>query len=341
MNPQMQKKKASPGSRDKRPDARKSAPPALLDKIIHVGICLTLLTPLCTWSGFLVPQVTAKLFTFQLLVELTGAAALIAIGWGRRQERSYPNVWLSPVFAALGMLLGYTAISAAAGIDPALSLWGFMERQDGLIQVLHFALWSVLLAWFCLRASWHSEPGRDCWPGQGNWRFYLGLSFGVSAAVAVSSLMESRVPFEGVIPPLMQILSSPTRLGFGFGNPMSLGPYLLFHWFFGLYLFRVAASWNPSGGPGRGALRWGAWTLIGAAEILIVIVLIGGQTRGVILGLAAGFLAFMVFLVVAAESERRIKAVAVALAILFGIGLISWWSDPVVARDWRRPSSGA
>lgn len=307
---------------------RETAQPAIyLERVVHLGLYLILLTPLLVWSGFLMPDLTAKVLGFQVLVELVLAAALILIFLERPFPEKKPNLVLSPVFVALAAFLGYSLLSALFGTDLNLSLWGFIERQDGFVLLLHLFAWAAVAAWFFTRSDRNAGRGDRLHarlpvsPGSCS---YLFCSFWVSAAVALAALRESGVKFDGILNPLLQVLSSPTRLGGVFGSPMMLGPYLLCHFFFGLYFLLTvmgAGSARTSGEDTkreqllRKIVRYAAFIGVAGAELLILIVILAGQTRGVILGLTIGLFCSSILLVFGRSTRRAIRA-AVAAGIL-------------------------
>ena len=330
----------SPQSRNNmntQPSKRTAVPAIYLERCVHVGLYLILIMPLLVWSGFLMPEVTAKVLGFQILVELVSAAALILTLIEGPSPKKKPNPLLSPAFVYLAAFLGYSLLSALLGTDLNLGLWGLIERQDGLVLLLHLFAWAAVAAWFFARFDSNADRGERLHallpvsPGSYS---YLFCSFWVSAAVALMALRESEVEFNGILHPLIQILSSPTRLGGVFGNPLMLGPYLLCHFFFGLYFLLTvmgAGSARTSGGDTkrgqllRKVVRYAAFIGVAAAELLILVVILAGQTRGVILGLTIGLFCSIILLVLGLSTRRAIRvAVAAGILCLLLVSALSW-----------------
>jgi O-antigen ligase len=301
---------------------------ALMRRVVQVGLYLILLAPLLTWSGFLMPHVTAKVLGFQILVELVSAATVIWILSEMPSLRRKPRLLGSPIIFALAAFLSYSFLAALVGVDLNLSLWGFIDRQDGLVLLLHFFAWIVVAAWYFAR------PENNCAGGKRLRAFslskrepycYLFFSFWVSAAVAVTVLMESNVKFDGILNTVRELLFSPLRPGGAFGNPTFLGPYLLFHFFLGLNFLLTAKNHGTAsaeGGIAIGVHR--AWlprllfavalAAVVATEILILVVLLAGKTRGVFLGLIAG-LVFCMILLALGSSSRRMRRTGISILI--------------------------
>jgi O-antigen ligase len=313
---------------------------AYLIRFIHIGLYLILLTPLLVWTAFLQPYVTAKVLAFQILVELIAAAALILIFLGDSPKRGKTHPFFSPLFVSLAGFLAYSLLSAGFGIDLNLSLWGIIDRQDGLVLMLHFLVWAALLAWFC-----HGEEGNATKPigflsGKGNIHSFMYFSFWISVVVALSALRESGVTIKGGVQPLLELLSSPVRPGGVFGNSLALGPYLTFHFFWGIYFLITGAPLNRVRSMfqrnirGR-ILRYASSGALAVGEILLLLVLAAGQSRGVILGLIAGIIVFCALFTIRVSTLKVVKALGaafVACVVLAGPILYHYRDSSLVAQ---------
>jgi len=282
-----------------------------LVRFIHLGLYLTLLTPLLVWSGFLQPYITAKVLGFQILVELMAAAWILAFLTGS-PGRGRASLLFSPLFVALAGFLAYSLLTACFSVDLSLSLWGLIDRQDGLVLLLHFLVWAALLAWFCRGTEADAEKPIAILSGKGNVLAFMYFSYWVSIAVALSVLSGSQVSAKGVVQPLLDMLTSPLRPGGAFGNPLALGPYLTFHFFWGLYFLmtgipsnRLKAKFTDSV-LGK-VFRYAAAVALMAGEILLVLVLAAGQTRGVLLGFIAGNVALAVWFMFRVAGRKAVK----------------------------------
>ena len=290
-----------------------------LRRILHIGLYLIPLTPLFFWGGFTSPYVTAKVLGFQILVELVLAAALILTFLEGKSQKSRRHLFLSPLFIGTAGFLAYSFFTAVIGRDLNRSLWGFIERQDGLVLLLHFFAWMAIVAWFFSGSAAGSGASPE---KRVDVRSYLFFSFWISVVAALTALYEAGLRFGNLAQPFLQALSSPERLSGVAGNPTYFGPYLLFHFFFGLYFLRTKTSrenYPEAAKPGtnRQALRHAVMFAVIAAEMLIGIVIIAGQTRGVILGMVAGLLtAGISFALVSRHRAYKLACFAFVLLIL-------------------------
>ncbi len=263
------------------------------------------------------------------------ACALI-LGLTETPREGYKlTVLSSTFFVALAAMLGCLLLSSAAGVDLNRSLWGFVDRQDGFVLILHFCAWLSILAWFSRR----QEPG-GAKPGSIPFtkldiRSYLAFSFAVSVAVALTAIWESPVKFDGFPRPFIEILSSPIRLSGVFGNPVAIGPYLLIHFFYGFYFLLTTKriSFTASGESGanswRGTARRAApyirWVVVAVAEIVILLVIAAGQTRGVIFGLALGLFISLALLVFGLPTRGFIRAAGAVFVLCLVAGAALVW----------------
>jgi O-antigen ligase len=235
----------------------------------------------------------------------------------------------------LAAFLAYSFLSALLGLDLTRSLWGFIERQDGLVLLLHFFAWATVAAWVFSRNS--GDAGkiaglRGLFSAKAGFRSYLFFSFWISTIVALMALLESGVRFDGILHPLFEVLSSPVRLSGAFGLPTTLGPYLLFHFFCGIYFL---TTWTGTvaesqGGESRPnpiwrAVRSATMAVIVAAEILIVIVVVAGQTRGVIFALICGLISMGVLLVSVLQPRCLVKAAGITLILCLALASALIW----------------
>lgn len=316
-------------------DREKAKLTVRLARCIHVGLCLILLTPLFTWAGFLFPEVTAKVLGFQVLVELVAAGALVLILLEGPSRKQKANPLFSPLCVSLAAFLGYSLFTALVGVDLNRSLWGFIDRQDGLVLLLHFFVWAALMAWFCRREEADPSKGSTLPAKRVNFRFYLYFSYCVSVAVALTALRESEVKLDGVIHPILEVLSLSWRLSGVFGNPLLLGPYLLFHFFWGLYFLGITGKPSPapgdSGGPeaqpglGRHVIRYTIMAAVALAEIIIAIVIVAGQSRGAILAMIAGLIFTAGLLVFGLSRSRATKVAGAAFFLCVLLTSVVTW----------------
>jgi hypothetical protein len=315
------------------------------NNLIQWALYLILFTPLLVFTGFSHPFTTTKALAFQVLVDfvLCVAAVLILTGARRQDSVNHENVTLRRILLPFMVLvyLGYSLAAALFSIDPGRSLWDSIEQQNGLVLQLHFAAWMCVLVWF-YRGRKEIEKAVDPRRKSDKHRSkqgagevyplsrYLELSLWVSAGVAISAIyqwLEQRFHIFGLLPAsLLKVFGG--RVGGVFGNPMLLGPYLLFHFFYGLYLltrpFHAMKSETGAGGDSRSSkglaapgLRSPKTVFILPVLFLIVFSILLGQTRGVMLGLAAGSVVAAILLALSRSVARPIRlAMGIALVLM-------------------------
>ncbi len=296
---------------------------ASITRAIGIGLYLALLTPLPVWNGALFPHVTPKVLLFQALVEiLCGLALLSALIRPGPATAPVGVSWLSATPMMAGMFLLVSLVSALFGTDPNRSLWGFLDRQDGLVLLAHCLAWLLVFDWH-LR-TWDSGQRQRLLVR------YLTVSFSVSVVAALSVVWQGyQANPEAGASLVGRILGSTARRPGGvMGNPILTGPYLMIHFFWGLFLASAALR-----APGR--FRAARVAALVAGEALIVTAILAGQTRGVILGMAAGLLVLALY----ATFSRSLNAVArlgtaSALLLLAAAGPALWYfrDAPLVKR---------
>lgn len=255
-----------------------------LSKIIKYGLYAILLTPLAFWPKALFPFLTPKFISFQILVEIVFGAWLILKLIGLRNQSVFRKNYIT---VALSLFISISFISALLGVDFSRSFWGIGPRMTSMFAELHF------LAWFLVLASFLKNKEE--------WNRYLNFSFIVAIAVALTSFYQD----------------SAWGLSFGYGifnNPTFVAPYLIFHFFWGLY-----RTFCPTSNVG-----WKRWFFgIGTALILFVIIFV--QIRGAILGLLAGVAILGFGLIFTNILSRRFRILFSVLYFLFFIILTGLW----------------
>ncbi|MBI2446210.1 MAG: hypothetical protein HYV51_00080 [Parcubacteria group bacterium] len=266
-----------------------------LNKIVHYGLYAILLTPLIFWPRALYAFMTPKFILFQVLVEIVFAAWLILKIIDFRNQRcpDFGNQLFSRknyILLALSGFIIISFVSAIFGVDFSRSFWGIGARMTGLFAELHF------FAWFLVLINYFKS-------NEENWRRYLNFSFFVALAVAATAFYQN----------------TQWALAWGstiFNNPTFVAPYLIFHFFWGLYNVRNRVS-NIS--------NINSW-FFGVGSVFILFVILLGQIRGAILGLLTGILLLGFFLIFSGFTTRRFKIALSAVFFLIFIGLFGLWT---------------
>lgn len=302
-----------------------------LYKVIKYGLYAILLTPLVFWPRALFGFMTPKFILFQVLVEIVFAAWLALlllnnanVGENMRMTRITNNrlaisgISKNPILLVLLGFIAISFISAFFGVDFSRSFWGIGARMTGLFAELHFFAWFLVLATSLNNANntdkYANDANRELEKKSRlaisgisnkllNWHYYLNFSFAISILVALSAFYENTA----------------WRLVYGstfFNNPTFVGPYFLFHFFWGLYetIFNFQFSISK-------VKRW----FFGAGTALLALVIFLGEIRGAILGLFIGLIVFGLGLIFTDMVRRRFKILLLAFFIAILIGLSGLW----------------
>lgn len=261
---------------------------------IYLGTAVILLIPLLVDNRFFFPFISTKVFLFRIVVEALVLLYLV-LNWASDEYRPRVN-WLTG-FAAVFILIA--TISSFFGPDFYRSFWGDIERGDGVLLWLHLLAFLVVLTG-AIRSS------RE-------WAVFLDISLGVAvlmSAFAIGQAMQSQA----------LLATSGERVDAALGNPAFFATYLLFHIVFAASQFFVRIHL---------AARWYYGSLIALFATLIPFT----QTRGAVVGLAAGVVIAAGLWIWANRSDRRARIAGGAVIIIVagvGIGLFMFRNQPFI-----------
>ncbi len=298
-----------------------------LSIIVKYGLYAILLTPLVFWPRALYAFGTPKFILFQVLVEIVFAAWLILLVRSRSM-RIKTDQRGNYIVLALSGFIAISFVSAIFGIDFSRSFWGIGARMTGLFAELHFFAWFLVLTSTFRSGSTLIEADQHGIKYQResvsnphiSASTYINFSFFVALAVAATAFYQN----------------AGWTMAWGstvFNNPTFVAPYLMFHFFWGLYqVIRNGSTpiqkriytdnLRKSEFDQRKSVK--GW-FFGAGSAFILFVILLGQVRGAILGLFAGILLLGFFIIFSDTVSRRFKIALKVLFILLFIGLFSLW----------------
>lgn len=274
----------------------------IIRAIIALFFVIVIAVPLLyfPWSNY--PFLIPKTVLFQSAVEIIFFLWLVlAVRDRRYRPRMTPLLWSLAAYCAI------LTVTALTGIDPWRSFFSTDERMFGVVALYHLAAMALVAS-----ALWHELPWKKLW--------YASL--GTSAVAAFFGILQ--VFFKGF---LFSGVDT-ARVGSTFGNPAFLAGYLLFNIFLaGYYLFALASiAFAGRRRALEGALLW-AVMILDAAGVFFT------QTRGDILGLAAGILALFAFFTARPPREapwrflRNRAFYATLLGVVFVAGAGIWFTQ--------------
>ncbi|MCE9585925.1 O-antigen ligase family protein [Candidatus Uhrbacteria bacterium] len=250
--------------------------------ICYLGIFGGLLLPLVFIPVVIFPFVFSKLIFFQVLVGMTFPAYL-ALAWMEPSYRPKKHVLYFAILAYF-IALGLSVIFA---VDPYRAWWGNQERMNGLFTVLHFLAWLTMTVG--IMKTWVQ------------WKTLLNYQVVLSAVMAIVAILQK-------INPNLLLFPAGERVGGLLDNPIYMAAYQIFNFFFLALLF-----WRN---PNRN------WRIVyGMIFVLDIAAFVLAQSRGALLGLAAGLVAFAFYTALFTENKKlRYGVFGLLFAMFAGYG---------------------
>ena len=254
--------------------------------------------PLLVWSGFLFPFITTKIIYFRLLVEIAfGIYLILAL--------QYPEIrprwnWLTRTVL---VYLGVIFVASIFGVDFSHSFWGTVERGEGVVTILHFVLYFMILS-NVLRTD-------------KEWYRYLFTAAMMIAFTALYGFAQLQCygfnPLAGDSICSLLLPSQGTRISATIGNAAFFAAFVLFGAFLSLYLTRGASN---------RFLKVFLWVVV-VFEFYIVF---ETRTRGAVLAAAAGL---VIFCLIALFKTKKFKIKALSfglMGLLLAVGLAIYFN---------------
>jgi O-antigen ligase/tetratricopeptide (TPR) repeat protein len=256
----------------------------ILKAIALIGVYGGLLLPLAFFPVVIFPFVFSKLIFFQVLIGLT-FPAYVALAWARPEYRPKS----APLYWALVAYLIAVALSVVFSVDPSRSWWGNQERMNGLFSLLHFFAWLTMST--SLIKTWNQ------------WKKLLMFEILISGVMAVVSLLQ--IPY----PKLLGFPAS-DRVGGLLDNPIYMAAYQIFNLFFILLLWLKGVSNKTK-------------VMFVVIGLLDIGAFIAAQSRGALVGLAAGIVIFaLTFVAMAKNKKVRFGVIGAMVAFFLAYGAI-------------------
>ncbi len=251
-----------------------------LKGISYIGIYGGLLLPLVFIPVVIFPFVFSKLIFFQVLIGLT-FPAYAALAW---MEPKYRPRW-KPLYGAIFAYFLAIGLSVVFAIDPLRAWWGNQERMNGLFTVLHFFLWMTMLV--SVLKTWDQ------------WKKILGYQIVLSVFMACVALLQ--IPF-----PKLLLFQAGPRVGGLLDNPIYMAGYQIFSFFL------IALLWMKTESK---TVR----ILLGLALLFDAGAFMVAQSRGALLGLAVGIVAFGGMWVLLSKNRKAKAGVMIAVVAFFSL----------------------
>ena len=269
--------------------------------------------PLIVTNSLMFPFITGKAFYFRILVEVAFAGWIVLAFLDAKYR---PKLTSLTIAVTIFTLIAFLA--DIFGVSPLRSLWSNFERMDGWINIIHLlALYMVMTNTFG-----QDEEGKKLW------HWWLNFFVLIATVVVVYGIFQ----FFG----LAYAQKDAGRLDALFGNAEYLGVYMIFSVFIALYLFITTKAKfviSKTDAIKKIPFHWVYILLV----FMFVIVTLGTQTRGAIIGLVGGLLlSFILFAFFNKSESKRLRFVAVCVVGLILLGGVVFWlnrSAPFIQRN--------
>jgi len=254
----------------------------------------------------LFPFIVVKYSFFRTVVDLAWIFFLAGLIFGSGEETAafktkFLKLIKSPLFIAVSVFVLVFLLACLFAFDSQLAFWSNFERGEGGFQILHFYLFFLLLLLVF-------ENSKD-------WKKIFNLSL-IAGTAMVSYGILAGLGIQGFVGPAF---GSTARFGGSLGNSAYVGAYLLFILFYLFFVF------------GEKKAKISKIALVLLALFFFVFIWLA-ETRGPVLGLAAGFVAFAAYLIFNKNFKWRIYlAVGLALFLILGFVLVYFHNSKFVA----------
>ena len=247
--------------------------------IIRLSTMAILFLPLLVYRPVLYPYIFSKIIVFQILVEIIFVAWLFLALYAKKK---YQLNWRNPLVIALTVFMGILVLTAFTGVDIYKSFWSSQERMTGMITIVHFYLFFLVLT--------------SVFRNKKNWCQFIWLSLICSFLVGLYGLGQ-KFGFEFLLK------EGGVRMSATLGNPIFLAVYAMLHVFLAGFLLFYA--------------RRRAWRGI---LIFLLIFNLGVMfltgTRAAVVAFGFSALLFLVFLVFYKKSKVWLKILAAFLFLM-------------------------
>ena len=247
--------------------------------IIKTGIILILFLPLLVYRPVLYPYVFSKILSFQFIVEIIFIIWLfLALYFGKK----YRPDWKNPLVIALTIFMGILFLTSLTGIDSAKSFWSTQERMTGIITLLHFyAFFIILISTFKNKRDWQKFIGASL-----IYALFVGL-YGIGQKQGLNFLIKTD---------LYQMNST-------LGNPIFLAVYSMLHIFLAGFILSQKNSKKIK-------------IICSALIIFNIWIMLAAASRGVMLAFGFGLFLFLLFLIFSTKYKKIKISLGLFLTII-------------------------
>ncbi len=272
--------------------------------LIRIGTAIILFLPIFVYRSVLYPYIFSKIMVFQIIVEIMLVAWLALVLYAKKREKYQIN-WKNPIVIGLSAFMGLLVLTMLTGLDLNRSFWSTQERMTGVLSLLHFYVWFLILI-SSSSGQTSSLVSSDKKDNHKTIRFFIWISLASSFLVGLYGLAQKYFPVWGIEWDF--ILKGSARMQSTLGNPIFLAIYAMLNVFLAGIIFVKT----------RKKIGKILGFILGVFNIWIMLL---AASRGVMLAFVASLILTFVFILFNASS-KRVKAGAVILIILILSGAI-------------------
>jgi O-antigen ligase/Tfp pilus assembly protein PilF len=180
--------------------------------IIRFCSYLILFLPLYVSYKTLYPYIFGKIIVFRILIEIIFFSWLFLAFY----QKDYRINYRHPLVLSLTIFIAFLFLTMLTGVDIQRSFWSTQERMTGVLTMIHFWLWFIVLT--STFKKWE------------DWQKFIWLSLIACFLVGLYGLGQK-------IGLKFLLKETDIRLSSTLGNPIYLGVYSMLHIFLAIYLF--------------------------------------------------------------------------------------------------------
>jgi len=253
----------------------------ILKWIIRAGTVAILFLPLFVYRPVLYPYIFSKIIVFQIIIEIIFVAWLFLVLYSKDRKRYSLNL-KNPLILAITVFIGFLILTSFTGVDVGKSFWSTQERMTGVITIIHFYLWFIILSTLFQKKK--------------DWMIFLWATLSCSFLVGLYGLGQK-------IGLSFLLKGSAVRMNATLGNPDFLGVYSLMH----IFLAGALMSW----------LKKKIWKILAFFLLAFnLIILFLTATRGAIVAFGFGIFLLFLFLIFQKRTKKYLKISLIFLLLI-------------------------
>ncbi len=278
------------------------------ERITRWYLYIATLSVVVVMNSIFFPFIGGKDYFFRFAIELALASAVLWWSFeapSSAVKRRFAAMFKRPLVIAVSVFAVIFLLSCLFAYDVHAAFWSNYERGEGGFQVLHYYLFFLLLTFFLTDEKQWKMLFRFSLGAAGLMILY-GLAANFGATQFIGPYVGGGIP-AGFFHKLLD-----GRFQGSLGNPAYVAPYLIFSMFYAAYLW-VSGKWGKK-------IKSLAHIGYGVLIAIFFLFFIASQTRGAFLGLGAGILVFLLYLLIFSKGAARSWSGGILLVLFLLVG---------------------